>query len=124
MNKKSKKTPYSAEEVSCSSEAPSSETLPTLSEAALQALLLRGVNCVYLLCCADGSLYCGWSNRLRQRIEAHQSGKGAKYTKSRLPVRLVYAESYEDATSARRREAAIKQLSRAQKLALIQGQLN
>ncbi|WP_035383869.1 GIY-YIG nuclease family protein [Ferriphaselus sp. R-1] len=72
----------------------------------------------YLLECADGTLYCGISNDLDRRLAAHSSSEGAKYTRSRLPVRLVYAESCEDRSAALRREAAIKKLPRAAKLAL------
>lgn len=73
----------------------------------------------YLLECADGTLYCGWTNQLNKRIKAHNDGKGAKYTKSRRPVRLVYAEEMENKREAMRREWEIKQLSRKEKLELI-----
>jgi putative endonuclease len=69
--------------------------------------------------CADGSLYTGWTNRLPQRIAAHNRGRGAKYTRSRLPVRLVWAEAQPDSSAALRREAALKRLTRREKLALI-----
>ncbi|MDE6087856.1 MAG: GIY-YIG nuclease family protein [Oscillospiraceae bacterium] len=75
---------------------------------------------VYILECADGSLYTGYTNDLQKRIQTHNAGKGAKYTRSRLPVKLVYSEIYKDKTSALRREYAIKQFTRAQKLFLIQ----
>jgi putative endonuclease len=74
---------------------------------------------VYLLECRDGSLYCGWTNDLPARLAEHQAGRGARYTRSRLPVRLVYAEECASATDARRREAAIKNLPRSAKLQLI-----
>lgn len=74
---------------------------------------------VYMLRCGDGSLYTGCTNDLPRRVEAHQSGRGAKYTRSRPPVALVYREEAEDKSAALRREAAIKRLSRAKKLALI-----
>ena len=74
---------------------------------------------VYILRCGDGTLYTGCTNDLPRRLQAHQSGRGAKYTRSRLPVRLVYQEAVPDKSAALRREAAIKKLSRAQKLALI-----
>ena len=74
---------------------------------------------VYILLCADGTLYTGSTNDVEKRLRAHQSGRGAKYTRSRLPVRLVYQEAVPDKSAALRREAAIKKLSRAQKLALI-----
>ena len=75
---------------------------------------------VYLLRCGDGTLYTGCTNDLRRRLAVHNAGKGAKYTRSRLPVSLVYWESLPDKSSALRRESAIKRLSRAQKLSLIQ----
>ena len=75
---------------------------------------------VYLLRCGDGTLYTGCTNDLRRRLAVHNAGKGAKYTRSRLPVSLVYWESLPDKSSALRRDSAIKRLSRAQKLSLIQ----
>ena len=77
------------------------------------------MNYVYLLRCADGTLYCGWTTDLTARLEAHNSGKGAKYTRSRRPVVLVYHEEYEDRHEALSREYRIKRLSRQEKLALI-----
>ncbi len=75
---------------------------------------------VYLLRCkADDSLYTGWTIDLDRRLAAHQSGKGSRYTRSRLPVELAAAMPMADAQSARREEARIKGLSRAEKLALI-----
>lgn len=76
-------------------------------------------NVVYILQCADGSLYTGWTNDLSRRFAAHQAGKGAKYTKGRLPVALVYVEKHPSKEEAMRREYAIKRLSRREKLALI-----
>lgn len=78
------------------------------------------MNYTYLLQCADGTLYCGWTNHLEKRVETHNAGKGAKYTKSRRPVILVYYEEYETKSEALRREAAIKKLSRQEKLRMIQ----
>ena len=78
-------------------------------------------NYVYLLRCADGTLYCGWTTGLVARLEAHNSGKGAKYTRARRPVELVYSEEYEDRHEALSREWHIKRLSRQEKLALIAG---
>ena len=75
----------------------------------------------YMVRCADGSLYTGWTNDLARRVAAHNAGRGAKYTKSRRPVELCYAEAFATKEEAMRREAAIKRLSRAQKLALIEG---
>ena len=74
---------------------------------------------VYLLRCGDGSLYTGSTTDLSRRLAAHRSGRGAKYTRSRLPVELVYWEEAPDWSAALRREAAIKRLSRQKKLALI-----
>lgn len=79
-----------------------------------------GQSCfVYMVECADGTLYTGWTNRLPQRIAVHNRGRGAKYTRSRLPVRLVWAEAQPDSSAALRREAAVKRLTRREKLALI-----
>ncbi|WP_269532981.1 GIY-YIG nuclease family protein [Chitinimonas sp. BJYL2] len=78
--------------------------------------------CVYLLSCADGSLYCGISNQLLRRVQTHNAGSGARYTRSRLPVTLVWAEACADRSAASQREAAIKRLDRPAKLALIAAQ--
>lgn len=75
---------------------------------------------VYMLRCGDGSLYTGCTNDLARRITAHQRGRGAKYTRSRLPVSLVYREEVPDRSAALRREAAVKRLTRPEKAALIQ----
>ncbi len=77
------------------------------------------MNYTYMLRCADGTLYTGWTNDLEARVRAHQSGRGGKYTRSRLPVELVWYETHADKAEAMRREWAVKQLTRAQKLALI-----
>ena len=74
---------------------------------------------VYMLRCADGSLYTGWTNDMVKRLKAHQSGQGAKYTRSRGPVELVYCEELTDKSEALKREYAIKQLKRKEKLELI-----
>lgn len=74
---------------------------------------------VYMLKCADGSLYTGWTNDLEKRVQKHQAGLGAKYTRAHLPVSLAYFEELSGKCEAMRREAAIKQLTRAQKLALV-----
>jgi putative endonuclease len=73
--------------------------------------------CVYMLRCADGTIYTGCAISLPKRLLAHARGS-AKYTRSRLPVELLYAESVADRRAALRREAAIKRLTRSQKLAL------
>ena len=74
---------------------------------------------VYILRCADESLYTGVTKDLMARLEQHQMGKGARYTRSRLPVELVYEEPVADRSAALRREIAIKQLTRSAKLALL-----
>ena len=75
---------------------------------------------VYLLRCSDNTLYCGWTTDLKRRLAAHNSGKrGAKYTRARRPVELVYFEELDSKSSAMKREYEIKQLSRAEKLRLI-----
>jgi putative endonuclease len=74
---------------------------------------------VYMLRCADGSLYTGWSADLQRRLTAHSAGKASRYTASRLPAELVFAQPMRDRASARREEARIKALDRAGKLALI-----
>ncbi|MBC5624156.1 GIY-YIG nuclease family protein [Clostridium sp. NSJ-49] len=77
------------------------------------------MNYVYILKCSDDSLYTGWTNNLEKRFKAHSTGKGAKYTKARLPVELVYYEEFEDKIDAMKREYEIKQLKRKEKLELI-----
>ena len=77
------------------------------------------MNYTYILKCADGTLYCGWTNDLEKRVKAHNEGKGAKYTRARLPVTLVYYEVFESSREAQSREVKIKQLSRKEKLGLI-----
>lgn len=76
---------------------------------------------VYILRCSDDTLYTGWTTDLRHRVATHNSGKGAKYTRSRRPVELVYYEEYDDKIEAQRRERAIKKLTRAEKEKLIEG---
>lgn len=73
---------------------------------------------VYLLECSDSSLYCGITNDLEKRIATHNSGKGAKYTKVRLPVKLYWYEEQLDRSAASKREYVIKKLSRTDKLKL------
>lgn len=75
---------------------------------------------VYILLCGDGTLYTGYTNDLSRRLAVHNAGKGAKYTRSRLPVSLKYWEAVPNKSSALRRERAIKSLTRREKLALIQ----
>lgn len=76
-------------------------------------------NYVYILKCSDKTLYTGWTNNLKNRITTHNNGQGAKYTRGRTPVRLVYYEILKDKSSALKREYQIKKLSRAKKLELI-----
>ena len=78
------------------------------------------MNYVYILKCSDDTLYTGWTTSLERRLKAHNSGKGAKYTRVRLPVEIVYFEEFEDKKEAMKREYAIKQLSRQEKLKLIE----
>ena len=75
---------------------------------------------VYMLRCKDGSLYTGWTNDLEHRLAMHNSGRGAKYTRGRGPLELVYSEACGTRGDALRREAAIKRLPRAKKLRLIE----
>ena len=76
-------------------------------------------NVTYILKCKDNSLYKGWTNDIEHRLKMHNEGKGAKYTKTRRPVRLVYFEAFETKEEAMRREWEIKQLSRKEKEKLI-----
>lgn len=79
------------------------------------------MNYTYIVRCKDNSLYCGWTNNLEKRIENHNAGTGAKYTKSRRPVELVYYETFDTKEEAMSREYAIKQLTRVEKIKLIEG---
>lgn len=83
---------------------------------------MEGTAYTYIVECGDGSLYTGWTNHLEERIVNHNNGKGAKYTRARLPVHLVYYEVFATKQEAMQREWAIKQLTRKDKLLLI-GQL-
>ena len=76
------------------------------------------MNYTYIVRCCDNTLYTGWTTDLDRRMEAHNSGKGAKYTRSRRPVELIYAERFDTKQEAMRREWEIKQLSREEKLRL------
>jgi len=73
---------------------------------------------VYILLCSDDTLYTGISNRIEHRLDSHRSGAASKYTRARLPVKLVHKEQHPDRSSALKREAAIKRLSRSDKLRL------
>lgn len=72
----------------------------------------------YLLECADGTLYCGITNDIEKRLAAHNSGEGAKYTRGRTPVRLMYSEQCADKSTALKREREVKAMRRPEKLAL------
>jgi putative endonuclease len=77
------------------------------------------MNYVYILECSDGTFYTGWTNNLEKRIVMHSKGTGAKYTKGRGPVKLMYHEEFQDKKDAMRREYEIKKLTRKQKEILI-----
>lgn len=77
------------------------------------------MNYVYIVECSDGTLYTGWTNNLLKRIQTHNEGKGAKYTRSRLPVKLKYYETFDTRGEAMQREYEIKRLSRKEKLEMI-----
>lgn len=78
------------------------------------------MNYTYIVECSDGTYYCGWTNDIENRMKNHNAGKGAKYTRSRFPVKLVYLEEHETKEEAMSREWHIKRLSRKQKEELIQ----
>ena len=73
------------------------------------------MNYTYILKCKDGSLYTGWTNDLEQRVAAHNTGKGAKYTKARRPVELVYFEEFETKEQAMKREDKLELVRRKEK---------
>lgn len=77
------------------------------------------MNYTYILQCSDGTYYTGWTNNLEKRIACHNAGKGAKYTKARLPVELAYYEAFESKQEAMKREWEIKQMTRREKMGLI-----
>ncbi|UQS83487.1 GIY-YIG nuclease family protein [Bombilactobacillus thymidiniphilus] len=81
--------------------------------------MTENIYSVYIVLCCDGTLYTGISNDVKKRLKQHNSGHGAKYTKTRRPVSLQYQEIVGDRSQASKREYAIKQLSRQQKWALI-----
>ena len=78
-------------------------------------------NYAYIVECADGTYYCGYTTNLEKRIDTHNKGKGAKYTRPRLPVALVYFEEFDSKEKAMSREWHLKQLTHAEKRALAQG---
>jgi putative endonuclease len=79
---------------------------------------------VYVVECADQTLYTGWTTDVDRRLKDHNAGRGAKYTRERGPVRLVYVEELPDRRTAMKRELEIKRMRRAKKLALISGTEN
>ena len=94
-----------------------------LNDASNQGDESKEMHYIYLVRCADDSLYCGWTTDLKRRMDAHNGHipGGAKYTRSRRPVTLVYAESFHQKQEAQRRECAIKQMTKTKKLGLIKG---
>ena len=84
----------------------------------------QNMNYTYILKCHDGSLYTGWTNDIEKRIKAHNTGRGAKYTKPRRPVELVYYEEFTTKEEAMKREYAIKQMTRKEKEEFIRDRAN
>lgn len=81
-------------------------------------------NYTYMVRCRDGSLYTGWTNHIEKRMQDHNSGRGAKYTRGRTPVELVYLEASDSKQEAMRKEAYYKRLTRGQKEAMIASEQN
>lgn len=79
----------------------------------------KNSNVTYMLRCSDGTLYTGWTNNIEKRLKAHNEGKGGKYTRTRIPVELVYLEEYDTRQEAMSREVQIKRLTRRDKEELI-----
>ena len=94
-----------------------------LNDASVQGDESKEMHYIYLVRCSDDSLYCGWTTDLKRRIDAHNGyiPGGAKYTRGRRPVTLVYAESFHQKQEAQRREYAIKRMAKTKKLRLIKG---
>ena len=94
-----------------------------LNDASVQGDESKEMHYIYLVRCSDDSLYCGWTTDLKRRINAHNGHipGGAKYTRGRRPVTLVYSESFHQKQEAQRREYAIKQMTKTKKLGLIKG---
>lgn len=82
---------------------------------------MENINYTYIIQCSDGTFYTGWTNDIKRRMEEHNSGRGAKYTRPRLPVELVYYETFPSKQEAMKREYAIKQMTRKKKEELIRG---
>lgn len=79
---------------------------------------------IYILECADGSYYTGYTTDLERRLNVHEQGKGAKYTRARRPLTLIYEEWYDNKSEALKRECAIKKLNKKQKIELVKGAVN
>ena len=77
------------------------------------------MNYAYLVRCSDNSLYAGWTNDIEKRLQSHNAGTGAKYTRARLPVTLAYLETFDTKSEAMKREAALKKLTHRQKEQLV-----
>ena len=94
-----------------------------LNDASVQGDESKEMHYIYLVRCSDDSLYCGWTTDLKRRLDAHNGhiSGGAKYTRGRRPVTLVYAESFHQKQEAQRREYAIKRMTKTKKLRLIKG---
>ena len=94
-----------------------------LNDASVQGDESKEMHYIYIVRCSDDSLYCGWTTDLKRRIDAHNGhiSGGAKYTRGRRPVTLVYAESFHQKQEAQRREYAIKRMTKTKKLRLIKG---
>ena len=94
-----------------------------LNDASVQGDESKEMHYIYLVRCSDDSLYCGWTTDLKRRIDAHNGhiSGGAKYTRGRRPVILVYSESFHQKQEAQRREYAIKRMTKTKKLGLIKG---
>ena len=94
-----------------------------LNDASVQGDESKEMHYIYLVRCSDDSLYCGWTTDLKRRIDAHNGhiSGGAKYTRGRRPVTLVYSESFHQKQEAQRREYAIKRMTKTKKLRLIKG---
>ena len=85
---------------------------------------MKKKDCVYILECNDGTLYTGWTNDIDKRFKAHNDGKGAKYTKGRRPLKLVYLEELETKSEALKRENKIKKMTKDKKRQLIKYELH
>ncbi len=86
----------------------------------IKKLLIKKQNYVYILECIDGTYYTGWTNDMKKRFENHINGKGAKYTKWKKPLKIVYIQECEDKSTSLKREIEIKNMSKHQKIKLVQ----